>query len=98
LTQKVLNAASDSEVDLKSTVLARIFLPKEEIDNVMRGLKWLGIFSPIPVTRRGNLLDSLCALLEEKMQYAPGERDMVMLQHKFEIMLPTGPQVTLSVK
>jgi hypothetical protein len=82
---------------LKSTVLARLSFPPEDIDHIMRGLKWLGIFSPIPVTRRGNLLDSLCALLEEKMSYAPGERDMVMLQHKFEILLPTGPQVRISI-
>lgn len=44
----------------------------------------------MPVERRGTLLDCLCAALEAKMQFAPGERDMVLLQHKFRITWPDG--------
>ena len=43
------------------------------------------MFDSSPVEPRGNLLDTLCATLEKKMQYEKGEKDMVMLQHKFEI-------------
>lgn len=53
----------------------------------------LGMFSDTPVIKRGNLLDTLCATLEEKMQFLPGERDMVMLQHKFEVELKDGTRV-----
>jgi Saccharopine dehydrogenase C-terminal domain len=33
----------------------------------------------------GNLLDTLCAQLEKLMSFKPGERDLVMLQHKFVV-------------
>jgi saccharopine dehydrogenase (NADP+, L-glutamate forming) len=53
------------------------------------------MFSEIPVHRRGTMLDTLCATLEDKMMYAPGERDMVMLQHRFDVEYPsTGHKVT----
>ena len=52
------------------------------------------MFSSIPVTRKENPLDTLCATLEEKMQYEDGERDMVMLQHKFEIEWKDGSKET----
>jgi len=48
------------------------------------------------VTPRGNPLDTLCATLEAKMQYGPNERDLVMLQHKFEIELADGKRVIIS--
>ena len=35
--------------------------------------------------RAGNLLDTLCARLESLMKYEQGERDLVMLQHKFVV-------------
>ena len=50
----------------------------------------LGLFSDTPVHKKGNLLDTLCATLEDKMMYLPGERDMVMLQHKFQVELKDG--------
>lgn len=59
----------------------------------MSGLRWAGLFSDEKVTPRGNLLDTLCATLEAKMQYEKGERDMVMLQHKFEIENKDGSTV-----
>lgn len=60
----------------------------------MRGLKWLGLFSDEKIEPRGNPLDTLCATLEQKMQYEEGERDFVMLQHKFEIEHQNGAKET----
>ncbi|KAJ3278632.1 hypothetical protein HDU79_001392, partial [Rhizoclosmatium sp. JEL0117] len=51
---------------------------------------WLGMFSESNVHLRGTMLDTLCATLEDKMMYAPGERDMVMLQHRFGVEYPNG--------
>jgi saccharopine dehydrogenase (NADP+, L-glutamate forming) len=56
----------------------------DEATRILHGLKWLGLFSSEPCTRRNNPLDSLCATLGKLMQYGPGERDMVFLQHRFE--------------
>jgi len=42
----------------------------------------------------GNILDSLCSLLSEKLKYGPNERDMVILRHQFGIRLPNGKTVS----
>ena len=60
---------------------------------MISGLRWLGLFSDDSIVPRGNPLDTLCACLERKMQYDPGERDLVMLQHKFEIEHKDGTKV-----
>src|ERR1700738_4038404 len=52
------------------------FPSTEEKNRIISGMKWVGLFSDTNVTPRGNPLDTLCATLEEKMQYGEGERDM----------------------
>ncbi|KAJ6171016.1 Saccharopine dehydrogenase [Penicillium chermesinum] len=79
-TRQLLGAASSDEKDLIAAVEAKARFPStEERDRILAGFRWIGHHP------RGNALDTLCAVLEQKMQYAEGERDMVMLQHKFEI-------------
>lgn len=74
--------------------LVKFESPSEE-QRLVAGLRWIGLFSSTErVTPRGNLLDTLCATLEAKMQYEAGERDMVMLQHKFEIVNKDGSEVS----
>ena len=62
------------------------FTSQAEGDQIVSGLKWIGVLSsePAPV-RAGTTLDTLCEQLEKQLMYEPGERDMVMLQHKFLI-------------
>lgn len=36
------------------------------------------MFSDTKITPKGNPLDTLCATLEEKMQFEEGERDLVV--------------------
>ena len=63
---------------------------------IISGLRWIGLFSDeLLVPRAGNLLDTLCARLETLMTYAPGERDLVMLQHKFVIERADGAEVRI---
>ena len=87
---KSLGSASEKEFDLISSIKSKANLKGEEGDFIIHGLKWLGLFSDSLVHKKGNLLDTLCATLDEKMQYLPGERDMVMLQHKFVVELKDG--------
>ena len=62
------------------------FPSSEEEQRIISGLRWVGLFdSKAPVEARGNLLDTLCATLEKKMAYEKGEKDMVMLQHRFGV-------------
>ena len=60
---------------------------------VISRLEWLGLFDetiiPSNVTTR---LDALCHLFEEKMQYAPGERDMIVMHHEFIAEYPDKKQ------
>ena len=57
-------------------------------------MRWVGLFSsePAPI-RASNLLDTLCARLEKLMAYEQGERDLVILQHKFVVEWADGKQV-----
>ncbi len=53
-------------------------------DPIIQRLEWLGLFSnqevPSDVT---TYLDSICNLFEQKLKYAPGERDMIVMHHEF---------------
>ena len=94
-TQKILRATSSEESDLTWAISSKTkFTDTAEKDRIIAGLKWIGVFSSEKVTPRGNPLDTLCASLEQKMQYEKGERDMVMLQHKFEIEHKDGIKET----
>lgn len=94
-TAAVIGAPSSSEADLKKTILAKAtFDSPEEQNRILSGLAWIGLFSDEQITPRGNPLDTLCATLERKMQYEGEERDMVMLQHKFEIEHADGSAET----
>jgi saccharopine dehydrogenase (NADP+, L-glutamate forming) len=85
-TAQVIGAASSSEKDLIAAVQSKTSFPNnDERDRLLAGLRWIGLFSDEQITPRGNALDTLCATLEKKMQFEEGERDMVMLQHKFDI-------------
>jgi saccharopine dehydrogenase (NADP+, L-glutamate forming) len=80
--------------DLVRTIcLKTSFVDDTEKDRIIGGLRWIGLFSDDLVVPHSTPLDTLCSRLEEKMQYGPGERDMVMLQHKFEIEHTDGTKV-----
>ncbi|OKL60088.1 Saccharopine dehydrogenase [Talaromyces atroroseus] len=94
-TKRILGATSEKEIDLLWAISSKTkFQDNDERDRILAGLRWIGLFSEDPITPRNNPLDTLCARLEEKMQYGPGERDMVMLQHKFEIENKDGSRET----
>ncbi|KAJ5606103.1 hypothetical protein N7510_008884 [Penicillium lagena] len=94
-TKALLGATSASEQDLQWAVASKTTFPSnDERNRLLAGLRWIGLFSDEPITPRGNPLDTLCATLEKKMQYGPEERDLVMLQHKFEIENKDGSKET----
>ncbi|KAI0168223.1 Saccharopine dehydrogenase [Pestalotiopsis sp. NC0098] len=85
-TQAVLGVSSSSQADLETALLSKAsFTSAEEKQRILGGLRWIGIFSDEKIIPRGNPLDTLCATLEKKMQFEENERDLVMLQHRFEI-------------
>lgn len=94
-TAKILGSSSSSENDLTWAITSKAkFANTDEKERILAGLKWVGLFSDEKIEPRGNPLDTLCATLEKKMQYEEGERDFVMLQHKFEIEHANGAKET----
>eukprot|EP01101_Sappina_pedata_P003285 TRINITY_DN1351_c0_g2_i1.p1 TRINITY_DN1351_c0_g2~~TRINITY_DN1351_c0_g2_i1.p1 ORF type:complete len:927 (-),score=420.65 TRINITY_DN1351_c0_g2_i1:79-2859(-) len=92
--KSVLNA---TELGLQSSAIRRVKtrypdLSEKSAIRINRALEWLGLYSDAPVAMVGNLLDALCVLLEEKLQYAEGERDLVILRHNFVIKSYDGKQ------
>ena len=90
-------SAADACID--STLVARVkaicnFPDESEAARIISGLRWIGLFlTEKVVPRAGNLLDTLCARLETLMKYEEGERDLVMLQHKFFVEWADGSEV-----
>eukprot|EP01137_Pigoraptor_chileana_P031773 Opistho-2@20135 len=94
VVQSLLGTPTNVTSDLAEAIAAKAGLSGTEKDRILRGIKWLGLLSDAEVERRGTYLDTLCATLEKKLTYAPGERDMVLLQHTFEIENKDGSKET----
>lgn len=92
---KIVGSTSAAEHDLSWAVSSKTkFNSTEDKDRILAGLRWYGLFSDDKIEPRGNPLDVLCATLEKKQQYEQGERDFVMLQHKFGIEWADGKKET----
>ena len=56
---------------------------------VIEKLEWLGLFEEKPVKpKKGSMMDVISALYAEKLQYAPGERDLIAMCHRFDVFFP----------
>lgn len=92
---KVVGTNETSAEALQAAIIAKCDLDNNDHKaQILDGMRWVGFFSDVAVTRRGSLLDTFCATLEEKMQYGENERDLVFLQHRFEIELKDGTHQT----
>lgn len=109
VTAKLLGAGEARDAaSLTQAIEAKCqFASDDEKTQVLNGLRWLGLLDAqqkvtvrgTPVQNKagyGNPLDTLCATLEEKCRYEAGERDMVMLQHRFEIVAKDGSEQVLT--
>ncbi len=75
---------------LRSDVATRLGLPVDS--PVLNRLEWLGLFADKPIgLNSGSNLDILAQAMLEKMTYKPGERDMIVLHHQFEVEYPDKP-------
>ncbi len=68
------------------------FLRMDQASDPIERMAWLGLFGsdPIPAGKT-SLLDILARRLEEKLVYAEGQRDMIVLQHRFLAEYPGRP-------
>ncbi|KAL8808154.1 MAG: hypothetical protein Q9182_000218 [Xanthomendoza sp. 2 TL-2023] len=95
IMQKAVGAQDTSEMSLITRVKDVCdFSDAAESERIIAGLRSYGLFSSDEATvRGGNLLDTLCAQLEKGLSYRPGERDLVILQHKFVVEWQDGKKV-----
>lgn len=86
LTARLAGLPNDEK--LEQALVEKFNLPKEP--DVLGKWKWLGLLdgSKRLVTDEGSPLDYLVSVFLEKLQYERGERDMVVLHHKFEAEYP----------
>ena len=87
-------AGVDAKADVMGAIAEKIDLPKEHF--VLKNLEWLGLFSDDPVADVDNRLDVLSEQLLEKLQYQPGEKDMLLLRHTFVIEKQDGSPQTIT--
>ncbi|MCJ1358753.1 MAG: hypothetical protein MMC33_008753 [Icmadophila ericetorum] len=96
IQQKTISAMASDENSLISRIKEVCNFPNSaESERIISGLRWIGLLSSEKaIIRGGNLLDTLCGQLEKLMSFQPGERDLVMLQHKFVIEWSDGSKET----
>ena len=94
-TAKILSSTSTSDNDLTWAISSKTsFKDTSEKHRILAALRWIGLYSSDPIIPRSTPLDTLCATLEKKMAYEEGERDLVFLQHRFEIEHENGENET----
>ncbi len=84
-----LVGAAESD-DVKQSAAAKIGLSID--DEIIKRLKWLGLFSDQIIPDFDNILDVLSQQMQDKLYYAAGEKDMIAMQHKFTIENADGSQ------
>lgn len=84
LTARLLDTRGD---DVRQETMKQLDIAKDSY--AFKNSDWLGLFSdePLPLTE-GSPLDVLVARMLDKMQYAEGERDMLIMQHEFTAEYP----------
>ncbi|PKC09641.1 alpha-aminoadipic semialdehyde synthase [Rhizophagus irregularis] len=95
-----------TEASRISAIAEKLNLSKNHqmVEKVVDALKWLSLIpdsntslssSLIPSTANTSTsLDTFCSLLQQKLQYKPGERDLLVLHHDFGIKLKNGEERT----
>jgi saccharopine dehydrogenase (NADP+, L-glutamate forming)/spermidine synthase len=83
--------------DLRKDLAAQLSIDRASA--ILDRFEWLGLLSNETIAITGQKttpLDVLCALMEKKMQYKPGERDMLVLCHYFVANFPSGSREKLT--
>lgn len=89
LMRALVGAAPDA--DPRAAVAERMGVTPDA--DAVATLDWLGMFSDDPLPS-GGPIDALAAAMLARMEYAPGERDMIAMHHEVESELPDGKETT----
>lgn len=75
--------------DLEAAVAS--FLGVESFSLPIQKLAWLGLFEDAPVEpAEGSIRDVISRIYAEKLVFSPGEYDLVVMQHRFDVRYPAS--------
>jgi saccharopine dehydrogenase-like NADP-dependent oxidoreductase len=95
-SEMLRNAVDSDEEDIRQALAKEIDVKSDS--PILDRLEWLGLFSQEDIPQEVDTrLDALCHLFVEKMQYAPGERDMILMHHEFIIQYPDRKEKVTSI-
>lgn len=86
--------------NLPEIIKSKLNCSEELAKKVSDAMIWLHMTDakePFVSFESGKMIDSFCDLLQKRLQYKTGERDMVFLQHIFEIVNSDGTEETKTV-
>ena len=85
LMSKMLGSPEGDADALAAAIVSKANLSESEGARIVTGMRWLGLLGDTVVVKVRSLLDTLAERLAVVMKYEEGERDMIMLQHRFEL-------------
>ena len=91
---EMMDSLLPGEGDVRGRITSLLRTDNNEL--ALSNMEWLGLLSDAPVMDRSSIVDALSKLLESRLKYKEGERDMIVLQHRFEVKLPEGERTMLS--
>ena len=85
LTAELVGAEPTADADaVRAACAKKLNLALD--DDTLDAFAWAGLFSDDKAPRgTKTLLDALCAQMLPRMKYTDGQRDMLLMQHKYEI-------------
>jgi len=102
--QRVLESSSlqPEDSELVAQILNKVLrnhnykdTPQEQLTEysvkIIKAFKWLGFFSTnTKVEEHKTTIETLCALMQTKMSLPPGEKDLIIMFHRFKIEWSNG--------
>ncbi len=80
--------------DLRLEAARKLGIPRDHF--TLANLEWLGLFSDEKVSAQNNTLDVLSDRLQEKLAFRDGERDLLVLRHRFHVEEKDGRRTTIT--
>ncbi len=90
----LLVPAAAGKKDVAGAVASHLGLAKDA--EPMRRFAWLGLFSEEKLPAAPSVLDVMVTRMLDKLAYAPGERDMLVMHHQFRAEYPDHKEAITS--
>jgi len=69
--------------DVRAAAAAKLNIPRDHF--TLANMEWLGLFSDEKVSKQNNTLDVLSDRMQVKLAFREGERDLLLMRHRFHV-------------